>query len=960
MSGNTDEITISPTSVQCGSDQKLFFIFKNPRIKMHSQYTCAVVFQGDRKSIKVLATKLNIFTLSVNFPTGLLPGSTSCTIVSSYYGAQDKRLGSVNLRIVGATDYFADVMDSINDPLKAMCDAAGVEEPYWNLLDKKLSTMSKDNMPFGGFQRVIGTVQPTEMNVMSTFKYPTALHFAAKYGLSRLTSLLLSWPGALQGALTQNRNGEIPSSMALKAGNTTLAELLEKYVELAISSDYQHAYEKSHVEERSPLKTSHGRYVKLVQFIDEHRHFYTNVDNRPDDVTMVSLRDKDETRESSDEDELEYSYAHPDSARPRPSISLPDLVGPRSISYMDIKGGTMQINDPKIVLTIPPDALPLGSIKELTLGICWIEDYPPIGVDQMVMGPIIRCGPDGITFQKHVQLAVPCTLLDLKLKYIQVWCNEKSIETSGETWVKVYDGNQPVRSSMKLDLVGNSLILSTQHFSRFSFLIRRRKVDRKILVFLTPIDIPGAEYVYVKIYAVREDKEKETILEESRYGGYPCAMPAEYEVKANRKALHVTLTNAGPGGSWEADERDKDIGYKCLQKGGLTSKCVFILTKTKSTTRTIRGSLRFQQEGSSYSLPDLKFDLIFVPKSLLPSVKLSCPPAPRPVPTRRESLKKYQDVVPDSQGSYRDHHVSIATPTDKQLNQDTHYHMAIKIKGLAIVINILSFPAKHQRRKQRTGSDIDLSNMVHLFQELGYEVESYDDLTAKDIVHHIKSFASRLNSAQANYNSAVVVLMSHGGSGIIYGKDEEEVSIKDIQEEFNGNKCPRMRGKPKLFFIQACRGTDQMIQPVEADGNEDDNKESSNEQSPSSNSQGPTDTSSDTSSSAGDSEVDVNNLMQDVPQNADMHLAYATTDGYLSLRSETEGSWFVQALSEVFLARAHEDSLDEMMNKVTDYVASLKGRLYDPSKHRHVFVRQSPERVNRMRKTLYFLPGYPP
>ncbi len=39
--------------------------------------------------------------------------------------------------------------------------------------------------------------------------------------------------------------------------------------------------------------------------------------------------------------------------------------------------------------------------------------------------------------------------------------------------------------------------------------------------------------------------------------------------------------------------------------------------------------------------------------------------------------------------------------------------------------------------------------------------------------------------------------------------------------------------------------------------------------------------------------------------------------GYLSLRSETEGSWFVQALSEVFLARAHEDSLDEMMNKVS-------------------------------------------
>ena len=61
--------------------------------------------------------------------------------------------------------------------------------------------------------------------------------------------------------------------------------------------------------------------------------------------------------------------------------------------------------------------------------------------------------------------------------------------------------------------------------------------------------------------------------------------------------------------------------------------------------------------------------------------------------------------------------------------------MASKTKGLAIVINILSFPGR-----QRVGSEIDLTNMVHLFREIGYEVESHEDLTARvsvNIIHTV-------------------------------------------------------------------------------------------------------------------------------------------------------------------------------------------------------------------------------
>ena len=75
----------------------------------------------------------------------------------------------------------------------------------------------------------------------------------------------------------------------------------------------------------------------------------------------------------------------------------------------------------------------------------------------------------------------------------------------------------------------------------------------------------------------------------------------------------------------------------------------------------------------------------------------------------------------------------------------------------------------------------------------------------------MKSFVSLFNEADADYNSAVVVLMSHGDTGYIYGTDDEKVKLKDIQAEFEGNKCPKLQGKPKLFFIQACRGSKYTI-----------------------------------------------------------------------------------------------------------------------------------------------------
>ncbi len=55
--------------------------------------------------------------------------------------------------------------------------------------------------------------------------------------------------------------------------------------------------------------------------------------------------------------------------------------------------------------------------------------------------------------------------------------------------------------------------------------------------------------------------------------------------------------------------------------------------------------------------------------------------------------------------------------------------------------------------------------------------------------------------------AVIVVVMSHGGPGFVQGIDGGQVSIeKDIVSVFDGVHAPRLRGVPKLFLIQACRG----------------------------------------------------------------------------------------------------------------------------------------------------------
>ncbi|XP_035520769.1 caspase-3-like [Morone saxatilis] len=63
--------------------------------------------------------------------------------------------------------------------------------------------------------------------------------------------------------------------------------------------------------------------------------------------------------------------------------------------------------------------------------------------------------------------------------------------------------------------------------------------------------------------------------------------------------------------------------------------------------------------------------------------------------------------------------------------------------------------------------------------------------------------------------SFVCVLLSHGDEGVIYGTDGAE-KFENLTKHFKGDRCKSLVGKPKLFFVQACRGS-QLDDGVETD-----------------------------------------------------------------------------------------------------------------------------------------------
>ncbi|XP_064457809.1 caspase-3-like isoform X2 [Ornithodoros turicata] len=208
------------------------------------------------------------------------------------------------------------------------------------------------------------------------------------------------------------------------------------------------------------------------------------------------------------------------------------------------------------------------------------------------------------------------------------------------------------------------------------------------------------------------------------------------------------------------------------------------------------------------------------------------------------------------------------------------YNMDHPKRGTCVIFNNKSFDHSTGLNERR-GTDEDAAQLYCLFREMDFEVRVHQDFSWRDIISTLEKLGKEDHSQNDCF---VCCMLSHGDNDILYGKDGK-FATESIFAPFRGDVCKSLVGKPKLFFIQACRG-DRLDDGV---------------------------TVLDT--------TDAVSRVYKVPSQADFLTCYSTVAGYYSWRNTIQGSWFIQAVCKVIKEHAARMDLLSMMTIVCQRVA---------------------------------------
>ena len=223
----------------------------------------------------------------------------------------------------------------------------------------------------------------------------------------------------------------------------------------------------------------------------------------------------------------------------------------------------------------------------------------------------------------------------------------------------------------------------------------------------------------------------------------------------------------------------------------------------------------------------------------------------------------------------------------------SHYTMESKPRGLALIINNDQFD--NDVLSTRTGSTVDSNNLDELFLQLGFEVTLRRNLGYTDMIMEIQKFAARPDLEHVDM--CAVSVMSHGRHGLVAAADGREVETEWVLRQFNNEGCPQLRGKPKFFILQSCRG-DEADYGVMPKINFPESRVASDARAISQ----PPGSRAETG-------------YKDVSWE-DMIVAYATLPGYVANRDMFRGTWYIECICKVFMENAHSLEIRDMLDIV--------------------------------------------
>ncbi|XP_066247745.1 caspase-3-like isoform X3 [Euwallacea similis] len=234
--------------------------------------------------------------------------------------------------------------------------------------------------------------------------------------------------------------------------------------------------------------------------------------------------------------------------------------------------------------------------------------------------------------------------------------------------------------------------------------------------------------------------------------------------------------------------------------------------------------------------------------------------------------------------------VTNITNTNNDSIVPTYKHYRTKL-GKALIINNIKFM---DEKEERQGAEKDSRDLENLLKKLNFEVKQKRNLPGKAISAAVKEFSK---SSFDKHDISVVVVMSHGnnytqdggkitpvrgGFTQIIGIDNVPVLADDIIDFFTlGNYHQSLKGKPKIFIFQCCRGKkDQEVHH------------------------------------------DAAPIRKQIKEYSDVLIAFSTLPGYLSNRNPIHGTWYIQSLCQVFEKYYRQYHIEDMLKLVDEELSN--------------------------------------
>ena len=148
-----------------------------------------------------------------------------------------------------------------------------------------------------------------------------------------------------------------------------------------------------------------------------------------------------------------------------------------------------------------------------------------------------------------------------------------------------------------------------------------------------------------------------------------------------------------------------------------------------------------------------------------------------------------------------------------EIVDDDQYNFSFPQRGhMVLIVN-----DRFRRQSPRDGAKWDLQKTKQIASKLGFRVFNSNQCTNLTKRETISILRRAQNMDHSDSDCFMFVISTHGlempnprAKGkldhVIVCSDDQLIFTSNILEMFNEKNCPTLKNKPKIFFIQACRG----------------------------------------------------------------------------------------------------------------------------------------------------------